>query len=519
MRDTLFCNGTILTMAREEAWVEAIIVRGSKILALGKESDLQQLASKNVEVIDLKGRCLLPGFHDSHVHLVMHGFELNQLHLDKTKTVEEALELIAKRTRELPTGSWIVGSGFLMARWNVQELHKKELDRVSPNHPVFLRSQDHHSAWVNSVALNLAGITSSTPQPHEGEIVKDEHGEPTGVLLERASYLVQQVMPKPTRADIQNAVKAAGEDFASLGITTVHHMAAEPASYFREMASLASSGDYQVRVWACLNQELIEQMADVGLATGQGGEHFQIGGAKFFADGALGSMTALMLEPYTGTNTKGFEVHSRELMRERFPLAINAGLVPVVHAIGDAANRVVLNCLEETKHLWQPLNMRPRIEHAQHLHSDDIQRFARLGVISSMQPIHYRFDAKRIAELLPDRVEQAHAWRSLIEAGSSLPLGSDTPVATPDVMLGLYTACSRVAEDGSIVGSQKLTIDEAIVGYTKHGAYAISWEHRSGQIKPGYDADFVLLSHDPHESLENLSVCATMKAGRWTFEK
>jgi predicted amidohydrolase YtcJ len=519
MSDKIFFNGTILTMNPDMPAADAVAVRDSRILAVGYEADVRAIADKNAETIDLQGHCLMPGFHDSHVHLVMHGFELNQLHLDKTKTVAEALELIAERTAELSAGSWILGSGFLMARWNVQDLHKKDLDRISPNHPVFLRSQDHHSAWVNSVALNLAGITPSTPQPHEGEIVKDDTGEPTGMLLERASYLVQQVMPKPTREDIRSAVQAAGEHLASLGITTAHHMAAEPASYFREMASLASTSDYPVRVWACLDQEDIEHAAEIGVATGQGGEHFQIGGAKFFADGALGSMTALMLEPYTGTTAKGFEVHSRELMRERFPLAIKAGLVPVIHSIGDAANRVVLDCLEETKHLWQPLNMRPRIEHAQHLHEDDIPRFARLGVTASMQPIHYRFDAKRIGELLPDRLEQAHAWRSLIEAGSSLPLGSDTPVATPDVMLGLYTACSRVAEDGSIVGSQKLTIDEALAGYTKHAAYAISWEHRSGQIKFGYDADFVLLSHDPHEGLENLTVKATMKAGRWTYQK
>jgi predicted amidohydrolase YtcJ len=519
MRDTLFCNGIILTMNSEQPKVEAVALRGDKILATGREAELRSLVSKDVQVIDLKGRCLLPGFHDSHVHLVMHGFELNQLHLEKTKTVEESLELIAQRTADLPAGSWVLGAGFLMARWNVRELHKKDLDRISPNHPVFLRSQDHHSAWVNSAALNLAGITSSTPQPHEGEIVKDATGEPTGMLLERASYLIQQVLSQPTRAEIQNAVKAAGEHLASLGITTVHHMAAEPASYFREMASLASSADYKIRVWACLNQELIEPMAEVGLATGQGGEGFQIGGAKFFADGALGSMTALMLGPYAGTTTKGFEVHSRELLRERLPLAIGAGLVPVIHAIGDAANRFVLDVLEETKHLWQPLKMRPRIEHAQHLHPNDIPRFARLGVIPSIQPIHYRFDAKRIGELLPDRVEGAHAWRLLIDSGAAIPLGSDTPVATPDVMLGLHTACTRLSEDGSMIGSQKLTVEEALAGYTKHAARAISWEHRSGQIKAGYDADLVLLSHDPHEGLADLTVRATMKAGQWTYQK
>jgi predicted amidohydrolase YtcJ len=299
----------------------------------------------------------------------------------------------------------------------------------------------------------------------------------------------------------------------------VHHMGAEPASFFREFASLASEPAFPIRVWACLNQEDIEHAAAIGLTTGQGGEHFQIGGAKFFADGALGSMTALLLEPYANTTTTGFPVHSFDYMLERFPLAINAGLVPVIHAIGDKANQDVLNALEQTRHLWQRLNMRPRIEHAQHLHQNDLQRFAKLGVIPSMQPIHYRFDAKRIAELLPNRLEYAHAWRMFADSGATIPLGSDTPVATPDVMLGLKTVCSRRAEDGSITGSQTLTIEEALAGYTRHAAHAINWENRSGQIKAGYDADFVILSHDPHEGLEDLAVHATMKAGQWTFEK
>ena len=189
-------------------------------------------------------------------------------------------------------------------------------------------------------------------------------------------------------------------------------MAVQKPHEWREMASLASQPDYPVRVWACIDQDKIEHLAALGLATGQGGENFQIGGAKFFADGALGSMTALMLEPFAGTIVYGFPVHSRELMLERFPLAIQAGLVPVIHAIGDAANHIVLDCLEASKDLWQAQNMRPRIEHAQHLQASDIPRFAQMGVIPSMQPIHYRFDAKRTTELLPDRLGGTHAWRN-----------------------------------------------------------------------------------------------------------
>jgi predicted amidohydrolase YtcJ len=519
MSEFIFYNGTILTMSEPLGNPEAVLVRNNKIVSVGKDAEVRAFASNKARPFDLQGRCLMSGFHDSHVHLTLHGFELSQLRLDETQSLEQALELISKRASEQPKGSWILGAGFLMSRWNISELHKRDLDRVAPHHPVFLKSQDHHSCWVNSVALGLAGITASTPQPEHGEIVRDERGEATGLLLERANELIQKVMPQPTRQDIQQALHLAAKHFASLGITTVHHMGAEPASYFREFASLASDPTFPIRVWACIDQEHIEHATALGLATGQGGEHFQIGGAKFFADGALGSMTALMLEPYANTTTTGFPVHSFEYMVERFPLAINAGLVPVIHAIGDKANQDVLNALEQTKHLWQPLNMRPRIEHAQHLHPNDLIRFAKLGVIPSMQPIHYRFDAKRIAELLPDRLEYAHAWRMLADSGAKIPLGSDTPVATPDVILGLKTACSRQAEDGSVIGNQTLTVAEALLGYTRHAAYTINWEHRSGQIKAGYGADLVILSHDPRETLDNLMVHTTMKAGHWTFQK
>jgi predicted amidohydrolase YtcJ len=520
MSEYLFYNGPILTMNAEPLGnPRAVLVRDNKIVQVGTEAEVRAFASSKAQFFDLQSHCLMPGFHDSHVHLTLHGFELSQLRLDEVQTLEEALELISKRATTQPEGTWILGAGFLMSRWNISELHKRDLDKVAPHHPVFLKSQDHHSCWVNSRALELAGITASTPQPEHGEIVRDDKGEATGMLLERANTLIQNVLPAPTRAEIQQALHLAANHFASLGITTVHHMGAEPASYFREFASLASEAVFPIRVWACIDQENIEAATQLGLATGQGGEHFQIGGAKFFADGALGSMTALMLEPYANTSTTGFPVHSFEYLMERFPLAIKAGLVPVIHAIGDKANRDVLNALEQTRRLWQPLNMRPRIEHAQHLHPNDVERFAQLGVIPSMQPIHYRFDAKRIAELLPDRLEQAHAWRMLADSGAKIPLGSDTPVATPDVILGLKTACSRHAEDGSIIGSQTLTIDEALAGYTKNAAYTINWEKRSGQIKANFAADLIVLSHNPLEGLETLSVHATMKAGQWTFEK
>ena len=499
---------------------DALAVRQDRILAVGAYEHVRKLVDASATHIDLQGRCVLPGFHDSHVHLTQHGFELTQVNLSEARTLEEGLALVRAYAQDLAPGTWVLGAGFLMSRWGVSSLDKHMLDAVAPQHPVLLRSQDHHSAWVNSLALERAGVTAQTQDPPDGEIVRLENNEPSGLLLEQALHLVWDAVPAPDAPAIKQALQQAGEHFASLGVTTVHHMAYEPAAYWQQLASLASSEDYALRVWACLPQEDAEHAAAIGVATGQGGRHFQVGGAKFFADGALGSMTAHMLEPYEGSTSTGVSVHGREILQERIPKVIQAGLVPVVHAIGDAANRTVLDVLTQTKDLWQSKHMRPRIEHVQHVHPDDVARFAELGVIASVQPIHLRFDAKRTRELLADRAMHAHPWRDLLQHGTTLALGSDTPVASPDVLLNLHTAVTRESEEGDVLNaSQRLSINEALSAYTKDAAYAIGWEARSGQLKAGYDADMVILSHNPLESLENLVVMATMKAGRWTFQR
>jgi predicted amidohydrolase YtcJ len=519
MADLILLGGAVLTMQPEMPQTEAIALRGDRILAVGSEAEVRIFASSDAECLELDGQAVLPGFHDSHVHLAQHGFELTQVNLADAATKDEALAKIAAKAQATPKGEWILGAGFLMSRWGVRALHKGELDAVAPEHPVLLRSQDHHSAWVNTCALERSGVTATTPV-QDGEIVLDDAGEPSGLLLERALHLIADCVPAPTRAQIESAVLAAGRDLAAYGITTVHHMDYEPASYFREIALAASRTDYPVRVWACIPQEDAEMAAKLGIATGQGGEHFQIGGAKFFADGALGSLTAHMLAPYDGYDTTGAEVHGKTVLLERLPTVIAAGLVPVIHAIGDAANRAALDALEATRHLWQPLGMRPRIEHVQHLNPADAARFAKLGITASMQPVHLRFDAPRISELLSSRQDEAHSWRRLLGAGARIALGSDTPVATPDVLLGIHTALTREDETGRVhTPAQAMTMPEILAGYTRNAAYAIGWEERSGQLKAGFDADLVVFNHNPLENPSDLQINATMKAGRWTFQR
>ncbi len=517
MRDTLFSGGPILTQNDAQPHADAVLVRGERIAFVGSVREAEGRAAPDAERVDLAGCCLLPGFHDAHVHLTQHGLDLTRLRLVETQTLGEALHRVAAQTQAQEPGSWIEGSGLSMSRWNVSSLDKRDLDAVSPKHPVVLRSQDGHSVWVNSLALARAGIDRTTLDPEHGVIERGERGELTGRLLELAAKLPNRAIPQPTDAELQAALRRAGAHLAGLGITTVHHMAYEPARNWRQLALASSQDNFPLRVWACLDHDHIEAADALGLATGQGGDRFTVGGAKFFADGALGSLTAWMLSPYAGTDTTGVTVHGPEVLAARFPKALEAGLTVVTHAIGDAANRAVLDALAATKDRWQERGLRPRLEHAQHLHPDDVARFAELGVPASMQPIHLTFDVKRIGELLGDRQSGAYRTRSLLESGATLAFGSDTPVADPDVILGLRAACTREAVDGTVLTpDEALSIGEALDAYTRGAAYAIGREARSGQLRAGFDADLVVLSHDPHRTLDGLKVAGTMLAGGWT---
>ncbi len=512
-------RGRVQTMDAARPRSHALAVRGGRIAALGDGAEA--LAGPRTRVVELGERVLLPGFHDAHVHLAAHGLELAQLDLRGVTALEELLERVARRASTLEPGGWLFGSGFALERLRLQSIGAAEadaLEKAAAGRPVALRSQDHHSLWGNRTALRLAGVTRQTPDPPEGVVVRDADGEPTGLLLERAMELVAAHQPEPDAAELAAALARAGTDLAARGITTVHSMAFEPGTFWRATADAASNEAYPVRVWACLDQHDIEHASALGLATGQGGAQFSVGGAKFFADGALGSLTAWMLEPYAGRpRDVGVVVDGPEVLARRLPLAVRAGLTPVVHAIGDAANRAVLDAFEAAPQ-WRAAGMRPRIEHAQHLHPDDVARFGALGVVASAQPLHLTFDVPTIAHALPDRRSRAYPFASLRAAGAVLAFGSDTPVAEPDVLAAVRAAVHREGVDGSVLEpAERLTLEQALAAYTVGAAYAIGRERRSGRLAPGFDADLVVLSQDPGHGLDDVSAVATLKAGVPTF--
>lgn len=517
--DVVLLAGRVRTMDALRPLAQGIAWRAGRLVAVGTRDEVLAWSGPRTRVVEAPDACVLPGFHDAHLHLTQHGLELEQVALADAATLAEGLERVAAAAAGLPEGAWILGAGFALQRWGLRGLDRRDLDRVAPRHPVLLRSQDHHSAWVNSAALARAGIGAATEDPEGGVVVRGSDGAPSGLLLESALELVRGVVPQPDAAALGRALDAAGRDLAERGITTVHHMAAEPAAYWRAIATRAGRADgrpYPLRVWAAIPHADLEHAVAIGLAGGHGGDHFVVGGAKFFADGALGSRTAWMLQPY-GEGGVGMVEDGPELLRERYELAARAGFAPVTHAIGDAANRAVLDALEATEPVWRAAGLRPRIEHVQHLHEADVPRVARLGVIASMQPIHLTFDAASLRALLPDRLDRAYRTRDLQGAGVPLAFGSDTPVASPDVVQGLRAAVGRRGADGRELGAeQALTAAEALAAYTTGAAFAIGREGRSGMLREGYDADVVLLDHDPLAGLDELAVVATVMDGVFT---
>jgi predicted amidohydrolase YtcJ len=488
----------ILTLHPSHPRASGVLVIENRVQALGSREELLAFAPK-AEILDFRDFVLTPGLTDAHIHLVGYGLSLQNVMLKDTRSVAEAVSRVSERVARVGAGDWILGNGFDRSLWGQSDYPTAlDLDPVSPNHPVALWSRDGHGLWCNSLALQIAGISSSSSNPDGGVIVRDERGEPTGMLLENAMELVKRVFPIQQLEDLVAAAKLGAQDMAHRGFTCVHTMALEPIEYLHAMWELEERGEMPLRIWATISHSQLEHVKLSGLRGGVG-DRVKLCGIKFFADGALGSRTALMLEPYLGFSDSGVQVDSKETFLERGRLALELGFSPVVHAIGDRAIREMLDVLEELMPLAREKNVRLRLEHAQHLHPDDIARFGKLGIVASVQPIHAPGDVSNIQKLLGDsRGKTTYAFRSLLETGAVLALGSDAPVATPDPILGFQAAVKRLDLEGQPWNSeQALSRLETLKGYTTGAAFAAGWEGWYGQVAPGFAADFTLWDSDP----------------------
>jgi predicted amidohydrolase YtcJ len=493
----------LITLEPSQPHAEALLVTHGKIRHVGSAENCRAIAPK-AEIQDLRGGFITPGLTDAHIHLTGYGFALERLDLSQCQTLEAALALVAGRSSSVPAGTWIVGGGVFPNRWSSTTYPTAaDLDAVSPNHPVYLRTRDGHAAWVNSRALELAGIHAGTPEPQGGQIVRDANGKPSGMLLESSAFmLVQRVVPEPTLEACVAATARAAQQLEAWGYTAVHTMAAEPPDFLRSIQELEQRTELPLRVWASIPHKDLESLEATGLRGGTG-ERVKLCGIKFFTDGALGSRTAWMQEPYLGSSQTGIVIDTPEVFFERAQMALALGFCPVVHAIGDRANHEILNVLERLLPLAKARGMRLRLEHAQHLLPQDVARFGRLGIVVSPQPIHLVDDALPVYTLLGEaRAKTTYAFKSLLETGAVLAFGSDAYVATPDPVLGFAAAVNRIGADGHVfLPEQCLTPLETLTAYTHGAAMAAGWENWYGQIKQGYAADFTLWEKDPSQQL------------------
>src|SRR5438128_1390811 len=527
----IIANGNIRTMDRNHPTAEAIAIHGNRIIAVGANDEIRKLAGANTKVIDAKGQLVLPGFNDAHVHFMSGGSQLSSVDLRDANTPQEFAERIRDFAGKLPKGRWITGGDWDHERWPDAKLPTKDLiDRYTPDTPVFVNRLDGHMALANSLALKLAGVTRETKDPPGGVVVRDSKtGEPTGILKDAAQNFVWKVFPAPSFEEKLAAARAATNHAASLGVTSVQDMSA--GADVGVYQALLDRGELKNRIYAVWPLPRWENLARTGVRAHFGSAMLRTGGLKGFADGSLGSTTALFFEPYRDApNTSGIaadEMFPENAMLERVRGADRAGLQVIIHAIGDRANDTILSIYEQVERDDGDRDRRFRIEHAQHLRPQDIPRFARDRVIASMQPYHAiddgRWAEKRIGY---ERARTTYAFRSLLDSGATLAFGTDWTVAPLDPILTIYAAVTRRTLDGKHpngwIPEQKTSVEAAVRAYTVGSAFAEFQENEKGTITPGKLADIVILARDifkidPKE-IEKVKVVMTIMDGRVIYE-
>jgi predicted amidohydrolase YtcJ len=527
MADLILINGTIHTLDPARPRAEAVAIRDGRILKVGAAAEVRGLAGKETRTIDLAGGFVLPGFIDSHTHFLNGGFSLSSIQLRDVRTREEFAAKVAAKVKDLEKGEWVQNGDWDHELFTPVELPRREwIDSVSPDNPVCVNRYDGHMVLANSAALRISGVTKSTPVPPGGEIVKDpKTGEPTGILKDAAADLVYRHIPEPSWREKLKAAEAALKNAAEHGVTSVHEMA--DASSFEVYQQLIRDGKMTARLYVYIPINDVDIYARLKLKTPFGNDNLKIGGLKGFVDGSLGSATAYFFEPYTDDpKNRGLlapQMFPEGIMEKRIMEADKAGLQVAIHAIGDRANSLLLDLYEKAAAQNGPRDRRWRIEHAQHLRPRDIARFGKLGVIASVQPYH-AYDDGRWAEkkIGKERVRYTYPFKSLLDGGAVLAFGSDWTVAPLDPVSGIYAAVTRATSDGKNPGGwvpeEKISLDDAIKGYTTGGAYAEFAEKDKGTIRSGKLADIIVLDKDlfkvPAEQLMDVKVVLTIVGGK-----
>lgn len=529
--DLLIVNATVRTLDDARPVAQAVAIRGHRILGVGSDAQMRSIAGPEPRILDARGRLVLPGFNDAHVHFLGGGFQLSAVDLRDARTPAEFVERIGRFASRLPAGGWVTGGDWDHELWPGAPLpHRNMLDAVTGAVPVFVNRLDGHMALANSAALERAGVSRNTPDPAGGIIVRDPRtGEPTGLLKDSAMTLVSRLIPSPSIEQRLGAARAAMAHAARLGVTSVQDMSAnEDLGIYQE---LDRRGELNTRVYGFWPLPQWEKVAALGVRAGFGHERLRFGGLKGFSDGSLGSTTAWFFDPYKDApETRGLatdEMLPDGLMRTRVESADAVGLQVAIHAIGDRANHEILTIFEHVAATHGPRDRRLRIEHAQHLRPQDIARFGRGRIVASMQPYHCaddgRWAEKRIG---PERARTTYAFRSLLEHGAVLAFGSDWTVAPLDPLLGIAAAVTRRTLDGKHpdgwVPEEKISVEQAVRAYTVGSAFAEFQDHVKGTLTPGKLADVVILDRDiftiPPTEIDQARVVCTIMDGRVVFD-
>ncbi|ALE05273.1 amidohydrolase [Arthrobacter sp. ERGS1:01] len=536
LEQRLFVNARFHTLWAPQPQVTAVLTRGERIVAMGTREELAAHSSGVTETVDLDGATVIPGLTDAHIHTANFAREIAALDLRGTRDLAETLERVRVYSDSRPATGWVFGGRWDFNIWTVPvQPNRYDLDAVTGGRPAALPSIDGHTVWANSAALAAVGFDASTPDPVGGEIVRDEHSEPTGILREAACDRLEEIMHSAEAGDLGTQLLEAQRRLLAVGLTGVHDFDGEDA--LAAYRGLRDAGRLGIRVHKAIPMTALELAIDEGRATGDGDAWLRTGPVKLFSDGALGSHSCHMSEAFPGEDgNTGIEVIPYGDLRELVRRAAGSGIGVATHAIGDRANELVLdayadlamNPLDAPTGIARPASrLRHRIEHAQHLRPSDIARMAQLGVIPSMQPTHCTTDIPLASTLLAGRDLASYAWRSLLDAGAIPAFGSDAPVEHPNPMYGIHAAVTRQngshEPDGGWQPGECVTVGEAIEGFTAGAAYASGEESHKGRLRPGMLADFTALADDPFTAatseLRDMPVQSTTVGGVVRFRR
>ncbi len=509
--DKILINGTIYD-GRTQKPFRFLALSANRILAVGRGSGKQWIGRKT-EIIDLRGLFVIPGLVDSHLHFLDYALSVSRVKLDACRSQTDITNILADRATRLSPGEWVLGRGWRKTHFGGFP-HRKILDELFPDHPVVLNSHDEHSLWLNSQAIRAVGITGKEQIPG-AYVGLDSDGTPDGIIGENAIPLVRQRIPAPEPEARKNALLAAQNKLHTFGIVGLHNTDGNQA--FGDLQELHSDAKLKLRIFHSIPLRHLEDAVRMQMKSGLGDSWFRFGFVKIFSDGALGSQTARMLEPYNEVGGIGIETISEVELTEKIGLALQNGIAVGVHAIGDRANRQTLNAFEKNAP-WLPIpRARSRIEHVQLLHPDDIPRFRKIGIIASMQPYHAISDCENAERFWGDRARYSYAWRSLLQTKAHISFGSDAPVEDPNPLPGLDAAVRR---SNWADPSQRISAFDALRAYTWTPVFASGEESQRGSLEPGKLADFVILSDDPYQgSFDAMKVLGTSVNGEFVYRE